>query len=319
MTVTSRPDDPWARRLATYLNHLRVERGLSAHTVAAYRRDLTRYIATLASSGLGSPDQVTPGHVQTFASSLRAGDADHAPLAAASAARTVVAVRGLHKFWLAEGLAATDPSVEVSPPQPGRRLPKALTVDQVTALVAAAAGPEPTPADLCDAALVELLYGTGARISEVIDLDVDDLTRAMADTDSGLRLVGKGDKERLVPLGSYARKAVDAWLVRGRPALAGKAARATPALLLNSRGTRLSRQSAFNRIQALASKAGLSVEISPHTLRHSYATHLLDGGADVRVVQELLGHSSVATTQIYTLVTVDHLREVYLTAHPRAR
>lgn len=319
MTATGAETDPWARRLSGYLDHLRVERGLSTHTVAAYRRDLTRYLASLQAQGVGNPADVTPAHVQGFAASLRIGDGEHPPLSAASVARTVVAVRGLHRFWLAEGLTAVDPSVEVAPPQPGRRLPKALSVEQVTALVSAAAGPDPSPAELCDAVLIELLYGTGARISEVISLDVDDLTRVLGEPDAGLRLVGKGDKERIVPFGSYARQAVAAWLVRGRPALSGRAARATPALLLNQRGGRLSRQSAFNRIQALASKAGLSVEISPHTLRHSYATHLLDGGADVRVVQELLGHSSVSTTQIYTLVTVDHLREVYLTAHPRAR
>ncbi len=311
--------DALARQVATYLDHLRVERGLSAHTVAAYRRDLERYRSFLRTHGVAGPSDVAPEQVAAFAASLRGGDADHAPLAAASVARTIVAVRGLHKFWLAERVTAVDAAAEVSPPQPGRRLPKALSVEQVSALLAAAAGADPTPAELCDAALVELLYGTGARISEVVALDVDDLTRALVDPDGGLRLVGKGDKERLVPLGSYARAAVSAWLVRGRPTLARQAARATPALLLNARGTRLSRQSAFNRVQALAGKAGLAVDISPHTLRHSYATHLLDGGADVRVVQELLGHASVATTQIYTLVTVDHLREVYLTAHPRAR
>ncbi len=310
--------DALGRQVATYLDHLRVERGLSRHTVAAYRRDLARYTDALRAAGIGSPRDVTAIHVADFAAGLRDGDADHQPLAAASVARTIVAVRGLHKFWLAERVTDFDPATDVAPPQPGRRLPKALTIEQVSALVAAAAGAEPTPAQLCDTALVELLYGTGARISEIIDLDVDDLTRALADPDSGLRLVGKGDKERLVPLGSYARAAVEAWLVRGRPALAARATHATPALLLNSRGARLSRQSAFNRIQALARTAELTVEISPHTLRHSYATHLLDGGADVRVVQELLGHASVATTQIYTLVTVDHLREVYLTAHPRA-
>ena len=311
--------DVLAGHLATYLDHLRVERGLSGHTVAAYRRDLERYLSALRAAGATQPSHVTPEHVRAFATSLRSGEDGRRPLAAASVARTIVAVRGLHRFWLSERVTATDPAIDIAPPQPGRRLPKALDVAQVARLLEAAAGPDPTPADLCDAALLELLYGTGARISEVVTLDVDDLTRALSDDTSGLRLLGKGDKERVVPLGSYARAAVDAWLVRGRPALAGRSGRATPALLLNARGARLSRQSAFNRIRTVASKAGMAVEISPHTLRHSYATHLLDGGADIRVVQELLGHASVTTTQIYTMVTVARLREVYAEAHPRAR
>lgn len=311
--------DALDRQLVSYLDHLRVERGLSPHTVEAYRRDLTRYLDSLRAEGVSHPAEVTPRRVAAFAAALRVGDEQHPPLASASVARTVVAVRGLHRFWLAERVTTTDPTIDIAPPQPGRRLPKALSVEQVTSLIGAATTSEPTPAELCDAALVELLYGTGARISEVVDLDVDDLTRVLAEPGCGLRLVGKGDKERMVPLGSYASSAVAAWLVRGRPALAGRSTSGTPALLLNARGARLSRQSAFNRVRQLALRAGLEVEISPHTLRHSYATHLLDGGADVRVVQELLGHASVATTQIYTLVTVDHLREVYLSAHPRAR
>jgi integrase/recombinase XerD len=310
---------PLSRHVEAYLDHLRVERGLARNTVAAYARDLDRYADHLAGLGVSDPAAVTMDHVHAFASVLRTGDGDHPPLAASSVARSVVAVRGLHRFWLAERVAPIDVSRDVAPPQPGRRLPKALSVAQVSAILAAVSVPDPSPGDLCDAALLELLYGTGARISEVVELDVDDLTRALADPESGLRLLGKGGKERIVPLGSYARLAVDAWLVRGRPALATRTVRATPALLLNARGTRLSRQSAFNRVRAAAEKAGIGVEISPHTLRHSYATHLLDGGADVRVVQELLGHASVATTQVYTLVTIDHLREVYAEAHPRAR
>jgi integrase/recombinase XerD len=183
---------------------------------------------------------------------------------------------------------------------------------------AGASGPDAGSAELGDGALVELLYGTGARVSEVVALDVDDVTRLLGDATAGLRLLGKGGKERVVPVGSHARAALDAWLVRGRPALAAKSRRGTPALFLNARGERLSRQSAFNRVRALAARAGLKRDISPHTLRHSYATHLIDGGADVRTVQELLGHASVATTQIYTLITLDHLREVYRAAHPRA-
>jgi integrase/recombinase XerD len=225
----------------------------------------------------------------------------------------VVAVRGLHRFAHREGLTSADPAREVKPPIPTRRLPKAISVEEVERLLDAA-GSDQTPLAMRDRALLELLYGTGARISEAVGLAVDDLDRG-----SGLvRLDGKGGKQRMVPVGSYAQRAVEAYLVRGRPALAA-GGRGTPALFLNARGGRLSRQSAWAVLRSAAGKAGLTVEVSPHTLRHSFATHLLDGGADVRVVQELLGHASVTTTQVYTLVTVDRLREVYATAHPRAR
>lgn len=297
-----------------FLDHLTVERGLSHHTVAAYRRDLDRYLDHLTRAGITDPAAITPAHVAGFAGYLT-----DLGLAAGSAARGVVAVRSLHRFSVEEGRSGADPAVDVRPPQQTRRLPKALSIDLVSRLLAA---PDTaTVTGLRDAALLELLYGTGARISEIVALDVDDLTRLLTEQnpDAGLRLLGKGNKERVVPLGRYAREAVDAWLVRGRPTLAARAARATPALLLNARGGRLSRQSAWAILQKAARGAGLSDEISPHTLRHSYATHLIDGGADVRVVQELLGHASVTTTQIYTLVTIDHLREVYTTAHPRAR
>jgi integrase/recombinase XerD len=224
-----------------------------------------------------------------------------------------VAVRGLHRFLVREGLAADDPARAIRPPAPPKRLPKAISVEEVEALLAAA-GADETPRAVRDRALLELLYGCGARISEAVGLDVDEL-----DLDSGtVRLVGKGSKERVVPLGSYAREAVQAYLVRARPALAA-AGKGSPALFLNARGGRLSRQSAWTVLRAAAARAGITREVSPHTLRHSFATHLLDGGADVRVVQELLGHASVTTTQVYTLVTVDRLREVYATAHPRAR
>lgn len=302
--------------VGAYLDHVRVERGLSVHTVQAYRRDLDRYVAHLAAAGVDDPAHIAPDHVAGFVTALRTADP---PLAAASVARMVVSVRGLHRFWAAEGIAPTDPAAAVPVPQQGRRLPKALSVDEVAAIIAEVSGPDPTVGDLADAALIELLYGTGARISEVVALDVDDLTRVLADPTLGLRLLGKGGRERVVPLGSYARAAVDAWLVRGRPALAGRAVAASPALLLNARGGRLSRQSAFNRVAEAAGRAGVTAEVSPHTLRHCFATHLLDGGADLRVVQQLLGHASVATTQLYTLVTAEHLNEVYRQAHPRAR
>ncbi len=303
------------RLVRAYLDHLGVERGASANTLAGYRRDLARYLTHLAGRGITEPSGVTEADITGFGAALSEG-ADGRPLAPASVARALVAVRGLHRFAAAEGLGE-DPAAAISPPKQAKRLPKALAQDAVQRLLDA---PDTsTVAGLRDAALLELLYGTGARISEVLDLDVDDLTAALADPDLGLRLFGKGRKERLVPLGSYARAAVDAWLVRGRPTWAAKSARATPALLLNSQGRRLSRQSAWAIIRGHAEAAGITTEISPHTLRHSYATHLLDGGADVRVVQELLGHASVTTTQLYTLVTVEHLREVFLSSHPRAR
>jgi integrase/recombinase XerD len=228
----------------------------------------------------------------------------------------VVAVRGFHRFAVREGLTPVDPSAAVHPPAPAKRLPKALPLFDIERILDAAGAPG-TPLALRDRALLEVLYGTGARISEAVGLDRDDL-----DLEQGAVLLrGKGSKERVVPVGSYARAAVEAYLVRGRPVLTAElpaSRRAVPALFLNARGGRLSRQSAWTVLARAAERAGVHAEVSPHTLRHSFATHLLDGGADVRVVQELLGHASVTTTQVYTLVTVDSLREVYATAHPRA-
>ena len=294
-----------------YLRHLVVERGLSDNTVQAYRRDLLRYQEYLGSRGIGSLAEVTRVDVEEFRRHL-----DHIGLAPASVTRCVVAVRNLHRFAVGSGQLQADVTAGMSPGTRSRRLPKALSMDQVESLLAA---PDTSTVEgLRDAALLELLYGTGARVSEVCALDVDDIRPVLDDPDLGLRLIGKGDKDRIVPLGSYAAKAVDAWLIRGRPAWA-EIGNGEHALLLNTRGRRLSRQSAWAVIRRAGEAAGLDVEhLSPHSLRHSYATHLLDGGADVRVVQELLGHSSVTTTQIYTLVTADHLREVYRSSHPRA-
>jgi integrase/recombinase XerD len=298
--------------LRGYLDHLAVERGLARNTLLSYRRDLNRYLDHLTAVGVTGIDQVTDRHVADHLAALRAGDRTHPPLAAASAARAVVAVRGWHQFLQAEGLSAVDPSRDVRPPTPARRLPKALPVDTVAALLDGVHSDDPR--GLRDRALLELLYATGARISEAVGLDLDDL-----DPVSGVvRLFGKGSKERIVPVGSYAAAAVDAYLVRGRPALA-VAGGGSSAVFLNVRGSRLSRQSAWQVLRNAAERVGLAAGVSPHTLRHSFATHLLEGGADVRTVQELLGHASVTTTQIYTLVTVDTLREVYATAHPRAR
>lgn len=306
------------RLLRSFLAHLTVERGASPHTVAGYRRDLERYLGYLAERGVTGLDEVAESDIADFTGWLRTATDTRPALAASSTARAVVAVRSFHRFALTEGVVEVDVSARVAPPRQGRRLPKALSVGQVQALLDT---PDPTtPVGLRDACLLELLYGTGARISEVCDLDVDDVTRVLHEgPDAGLRLFGKGRKERVVPLGSFARRAVEAWLVRGRPAMVERASRHTPALLVNSRGDRLSRQSGWAVLQAAGRRAHLVGQIGPHTLRHSFATHLLEGGADVRVVQELLGHASVTTTQIYTLVTIDHLREVYLTAHPRAR
>ena len=340
------------------------------HTLAAYRRDLLRYEATLAARGRTVIGEVTTDDVASFLAGLREGDDDHSPLAASSAGRAVVAVRGLHAFAAAEGLAGSDPASLVHPPASPRKLPRAIGVAEVERLIAAAGSGVDGGADgealrpLRDRALLELLYGTGARISEAVGLDVDDLgflavqastvqastgqastgqaSTGQASTGQAgaaragagsagtalaglqappatVRLAGKGGKDRVVPVGRYAREALEAYLVRARPALAAAARRASasPAVFLNARGGRLTRQGAWGVLRAAADRSGLG-GVSPHTLRHSYATHLLDGGADVRVVQELLGHASVTTTQIYTMVTVDKLREVYSAAHPRA-
>ena len=254
--------------------------------------------------------------VAGFLRDLRTGTAQRPALAASSAARTLVAVRGLHKFLAAEGLTGHDPAQAVAPPSPPTRLPKAISVSDVERLLDAASLGDP-PISLRDRALLEVLYGAGTRISEAVGLDLDDLDLGRESGDAVARVVGKGSKQRIIPLGSYAVRALEEYLVRARPALAAKGS-GTPAVFLNQRGNRLSRQSAWGIIRTAADRAGLQ-GVSPHTLRHSFATHLLDGGADVRVVQELLGHASVTTTQIYTLVTVQQLREVYAQAHPRAR
>ncbi|PRY49084.1 integrase/recombinase XerD [Geodermatophilus tzadiensis] len=298
-----------------YLDHLAVERGLAANTISSYRRDLRRYTRFLADAGVRDLSEVAESDVSGFLAALRAGDDEHPPLSATSAARAVVAVRGLHRFALLDGLVPGDVAAEVRPPAPARRLPKAIPVEEVVALIEAAGSLE-GPRGLRDRALLEVLYGTGARISEAVGLAVDDLDRGQ----SVVRLAGKGGKQRIVPVGSYALRAVEEYLVRARPALAtaGRGGVRGGRLFLNARGGSLSRQSAWAILRTAAERAGITAEVSPHTLRHSFATHLLDGGADVRVVQELLGHASVTTTQVYTLVTVDKLREVYASSHPRA-
>ncbi|SFO61512.1 integrase/recombinase XerD [Geodermatophilus obscurus] len=318
LTAVLSPGPEIERVVSGYLDHLAVERGLAANTIASYRRDLRRYAAFLAGAGVRGLGEVAESDVAGFLAALRAGDDEHPPLSATSAARAVVAVRGLHRFALLDGLVTGDVAAEVRPPAPARRLPKAVPVEAVVALIEAAGALE-GPRGLRDRALLEVLYGTGARISEAVGLAVDDLDRGQ----SVVRLAGKGGKERIVPVGSYALRAVEDYLVRARPALAaaGRSGVRGGRLFLNARGGPLSRQSAWAILRTAAERTGdaaLARSVSPHTLRHSFATHLLDGGADVRVVQELLGHASVTTTQVYTLVTVDKLREVYAGSHPRA-
>lgn len=305
--------------IQSYLDHLDVERGVAANTLSSYRRDLRRYQQHLAARKIGALADVAETDVSDFVVALRRPDPEQGTpgLSASSAARALIAVRGLHRFAALEGIAPLDVARAVKPPTPNRRLPKSLTVEQVEALLAAAGGGAATdgPLPLRNRALLELLYSTGARISEAVGLDVDDV-----DTESrSVLLWGKGGKQRMVPVGRPAVEALQAYLVRGRPDLARRGRGGVAALFLNSRGGRLSRQSAWQVLADSASRAHITANVSPHTLRHSFATHLLEGGADVRVVQELLGHASVTTTQIYTLVTVSTLREVWAEAHPRAR
>lgn len=300
--------------VADWLAQVRVERGASAHTVSAYRRDITRYAADLHKHGISSLSAVTGRDVEEHLAGLRSGAITGVPLAPSSVARARAAIRGLHLFAVKEGIASSDPTQGIEGPKSAQILPKALTIDEVGLLLDATHVGD-RAVDLRDAALLELLYATGARVSEVVDLDVDDV-----DLDADfpvVRLFGKGRKERLVPVGRPARSALEAYSVRARPLLA-QSGTGTPALFLNTRGRRMSRQSAWESIQRAADAANLSAHVSPHTLRHSFATHLLEGGASVRDVQELLGHASVQTTQIYTRVSALTLREVYRTAHPRA-
>lgn len=294
--------------LERYLRHLSVERGLSRNTLSAYRSDLSKYLLFLQKIGTDALG-VTSNQLSEYSVEL----ADQTSKASSNA-RTLAAVRGFHRFLVLENLRTDDPTIKLRPPKLAKRLPKSLTQDQVLSLLRTA-GPDPDDEStdlvrLRDRAILELMYSTGTRVSEVVQLDLDEVN------DSGLlRVRGKRAKERIVPVGTFAARSLDAYLVRSRPSLVG--AKAERALFLNRRGGRLSRQSIWEIIQRSGESCG--VDVSPHSLRHSFATHLIEGGADVRVVQELLGHASVATTQIYTLVTIDTLREVYASAHPRAR
>lgn len=292
-----------------YLRHLRVERGLAASTVEAYARDLRGYVDHLTSRGIGAPDRAGAEDVEAFVVHLRERRReDGQPYAERSTARAVVAVRGLHRYLRAEEGAAFDPASAVAAPATGRSLPRPLSVAEVVRLLEAVG--DGSPAGLRDRAALELMYGAGLRISETIGIDVDDVDAR----DRLVRVRGKGDRERIVPFGEPAAEAVEAWLVRGRPRVAPRG----PALLVNLRGGRLSRQGMWGVVRHAAAAAGLPENVTPHTLRHSFATHLLDGGADVREVQELLGHASVTTTQVYTLVSRGAMHAVYARAHPRA-
>ena len=296
-----------ATPLDSYLRHLTLERGLSKNTLSAYRNDLEKYFGFLEKRDR-DPLSATSKDVEDFSLDIASA------LSASSRARLLASLRGYHKFLVLENQRNDDPTKRLRSPKLAMRLPKALSQQEVMQLIEASGpAPDDESADylrLRNRAIVELMYSTGARVSEIVGLDLDEVD------DSGLmRVRGKGSKERLVPVGSYAKAALDAYLVRSRPVLSSRGS--ARALFLNQRGARLSRQSIWEIIHKAAE--GLGKEVSPHSLRHSFATHLLEGGADVRVVQELLGHASVTTTQIYTMVSVDTLREVYLAAHPRAQ
>jgi integrase/recombinase XerD len=303
---------PLGGQIERLLDFLSVERGLSANTLEAYRRDLDRYAAHLAGLGISDATRVDEATIAGFVAGLSATEyADGRRYRPSSVARALAAVRSLHAFLLREGDTPADPSEGVSRPKVPRTLPRPLSVEEVGAILTAPTDAD--PAGIRDRAILETMYGAGLRISEVVGLDVDDV-----DLEEGsVRALGKRNKQRIVPLGRFAVEAVAAYLTRARPVLTG--AGSGPALFLNMRGSRLTRQGTAKILKAAARRAGVSKRVTPHTLRHSFATHLLEGGADVRVVQELLGHASLATTQIYTLVTGDHLREEYFSAHPRAR
>ena len=290
---------------------MQIERGLAANSIAAYRRDLAKFAAFLNGRSLS---EVDPETITQFETSLR-----EAQLSVASINRVDSTLRSFFKH-LQQEYGYADPTLEISPKKSARRLPKALTIAQIVSMIDAAHR-DGQPITVRDQAMLELLYSSGARVSELIGINMNDLSTI--ETDDGiittLKLRGKGSKERIVPLGSFAAKAIENYLVRVRPELAAKSSKATSAVFLNSRGSRISRQSAWQMVLAAAEAAGVTEHVSPHVFRHSYATHLLDGGADIRVVQELLGHASVTTTQIYTLITIDKVRESYSMAHPRAK
>jgi integrase/recombinase XerD len=303
--------DALAKQIQRFLDHLTIERGLSVHTVAAYRRDLERYATFLRARGITDARRVDERAVTAHVAAVSASTyGDGRSYRASSVVRALSSVRAFHRFLLRDGKISSDPTAAVIRPKLPRSLPKPLSVDDVARVLA---HPDRSSKGLRDRAVLETLYGAGLRISELVGLDVDDLDLQ----EGSVRVLGKGGKERDVPIGRYARDAISAYLTRVRPQIV--TARSRSALFLNLRGGRLTRQGCAGIVQQHAAGAGIRKQVSPHTFRHSFATHLLEGGADVRVVQELLGHASVATTQVYTLVTREYLREVYFTSHPRAR
>ena len=300
--------------LADFFNYLSIEKGLASNTISAYRLDIEKFFHYLSTNQL-LVEQVTSEHLSSYVAWLRGLENTEFKIGESSIARNVISIRSYFAY-LAKEHKFDNPSINFKPPKIGKRLPKALTIDQVMSML------NVVGSDLIssrDKALVELLYATGARVSELINLNTLDISTV--DTEAGVtttvKLKGKGGKERVVPIGSFAVAAVNDYLVRSRPTLLKVITQ--KALFLNQRGGRLSRQSAWNLVANAAERAGLLDQVTPHSMRHSFATHLLDGGADIRVVQELLGHSSVTTTQIYTLITIDHLRESYANAHPRSK
>lgn len=290
-----------------FLNHCAVERGLSKNTVAAYRRDLSKFTKYLDEENL-SISQLKSGDISKFTEILRI-----AGLSDSSIARHIVAIRSLFEF-LSKDQGIENIAKEINPPKIPKRLPKALSIGDIELLIAANGD---DVAGIRNRALIEILYATGARVSEIVQLNIGDISRSDGGTVT-IKVRGKGGKERLVPVGTFAQLALEQYLTRARPSML-KSSQQDALFLNEKRGTRLTRQSAWQIVMSAAEKAGIQRDISPHALRHSFATHLLDGGADIRVVQELLGHSSVTTTQIYTLVTIDKLRESYASAHPRSR
>ena len=301
--------------LKSFLDHLRIEKGLSPNSITAYDRDLRKFALFINGESL-EYSSLTEEDISRYEASLKGLD-----LSPASINRAISALKSFY-LYLGIEYETANPMQAVERRKLTRKLPKALTVSEITSLIDATKRLD-NPISLRDFALLELLYGTGARVSEVIGINLNDIASSTDDQSavSTVKLRGKGSKERIVPIGSYAMKALSEYLTRTRPALAEKSKQknANTALFLNSRGTRLSRVSAWQIVSDAADATGLRGKISPHVFRHSYATHLLDGGADIRVVQELLGHASVTTTQIYTLVTIDKVREAYANAHPRAR
>jgi integrase/recombinase XerD len=300
--------------LADFFNYLSIEKGLASNTISAYRLDIEKFFHYLSTNQL-SLEQVTPEQLSSYVAWLRGMENTEFKIGESSIARNIISIRSYFTY-LAKEHKFNNPSSNFKPPKIGKRLPKALTIDQVMSML------NIVGSDLIssrDKALVELLYATGARVSELINLNTLDISTfdSEAGSTTTVKLKGKGGKERVVPIGSYAVAAVNDYLVRSRPTLLKVSTQ--KALFLNQRGGRLSRQSAWNLVANAAQRAGLSDQVTPHSMRHSFATHLLDGGADIRVVQELLGHSSVTTTQIYTLITIDHLRESYANAHPRSK